>query len=201
MTFGQGRRDPSAGVILLEMLLSLALMAAMALALAAVLGFIGRAGLRIGGADAATDLLLARHELRRWIEAAPRTADFAGSADALRFDTLIDEPPLSAADLATVSLARNGAGAVVAEIAGPGDGDPRRRTLSSAGGLRLGYFGRLTPSAAPAWHNDWPAAAEPPDLVRIDYDGPEGGLPPLTAIPALVARQSEMSLSSPLPPG
>ena len=67
---GPRRRNPRAGVTLLELLLSLALMAAMAMAIAAVLGLTGRAALRIGAEGATTDLLLARHTLRGWIEAA-----------------------------------------------------------------------------------------------------------------------------------
>jgi len=200
--FGPARRNPRAGVTLLELLLSLTLMVAMALAMAAVLGLTGRAALRIGAAGSTTDLLLARYTLRSWIEAAPRTAPFAGSPEALSFQMLTDEPPFSAAEPATVDLSLDADGAVVVKTTAPGDeGATRQLTLSSAGGLQLSYFGRIDPLAAPAWHSDWPAPAGLPDLVRIDYDGPEGGLPPLVAIPALVARQSEMSLSSPPPPG
>lgn len=195
------RRNPRAGVTLLELLLSLVLMAAMAVILASVLGLTGRAALRVGAAAAATDLLVARHTVRGWIEAAPRMAPFAGSPEALRFETLADTPPFSAADPARISLSRDAAGAVIAEIASSDDAVSQRLTLSTAGELRIGYFGRLASAAAPAWHSDWPAAAGPPDLVRIDYEGPAGGFPPLTVIPALVARQGEISLSSPLPPG
>lgn len=202
MTTGQDHRDARAGMTLLELLLALSLMAAMAMTLAAVLGLTGKAALRIGEAGVSTDQLVARHAIREWIEAAPRTAAFLGSAETLRFVTLSDTPPFSAADAATVSLTRDAEGAVVAEIFGATDGAAvQRLTLSPAGALRLRYFGRLSSLAPPAWHEDWPAAAGLPDLVRIDYSGPKGDFPRLTVIPALVARQSEISLSSPLPPG
>ncbi|TNC71351.1 hypothetical protein [Rubellimicrobium roseum] len=203
MTGGRGPRNPRAGVTLLELLLSLALMAAIGLGLASVLGLTGRASLRVTAAEATTDLLLTRHSLRDWIEAAPRTAAFEGGPEALRFEMLTDEPPFSAAYPTTVSLGRDGDGAVAIDVASDyEDAVAQRLILSPAGSLRISYFGDPTgAAAAPAWHADWPALAGPPDLVRIEYDGPEGPLPPLTAIPALEARQSEMSLSSPLPPG
>ncbi|MBP1806167.1 hypothetical protein J2Z33_002021 [Rubellimicrobium aerolatum] len=181
-------------------MLSLALMAVMALALATLLGLTGRASLRVGEAGAAADLLLARHTLRGWIEAAPRTAAFEGDAEALRFEMLTDAPPFSAAEPSRVSLTADDAGAAVVEVAALDGTVARRVALSSGGGLRIGYFGDPTLSAAPTWQDEWPATAGPPDLVRIEYAGPGGPLPPLTVIPALLARQSEMSLSSPPPP-
>ena len=73
-------------------------------------------------------------------------------------------------------------GAVVAELSAEG----------ALTGIR--YFGDG------AWREDWPGGALP-EAIRIDYLDRGRVVPPLTVIPARRARQSEMSLSSPVPPG
>ncbi|MCZ8334910.1 MAG: prepilin-type N-terminal cleavage/methylation domain-containing protein [Rhodobacteraceae bacterium] len=186
------RRNARAGVTLLEMLIALWVMAAAAVILSSSLGLTGRALQRVGSEAADVDALAARAVLRRWLEEMPVAARISGDATGMEFGALIDAPPLTAARVERVQVAIEGAalravagdGAVVAEL--------------SADGVLVGirYFGDG------AWREAWPATASGlPDAIRIEYLDRGRVVPPLTVIPARRARQSEMSLSSPVPPG
>ena len=174
------RRNPRAGVTLLELLIALWVMAAAALILASTLGLVGRA--------------LARVVLRRWLEGMPERARLTGDGAGMTFGALIDEPPLSAAEVTDVRIADEG-GAVRAVA---GDGALVAELAADGVLLGLRYYGSPGAGLAPVWREDWPATAEAlPDLVRITYETEGRMAPPLTVIPARLARQSEMSLSSP----
>ena len=192
------RRNPRAGVTLLELLIALWVMAAAAMILASSMGLIGRAMGRVGFEVADVDRITARVVLRRWLEEMPEGASLAGDGQGMRFGTLIDQPPLTAAVVTEVRVGTE-EGAVRA-VAGEG---AVVAVLSPAGSITaIRYFGAANGRGAPVWRGDWPEGAEAlPQLVRIDYaeDGRE--MPPLSVIPARIARQSEMSPSSPVPPG
>jgi len=53
--------------------------------------------------------------------------------------------------------------------------------LSGVREIRLGYFGRPDPAAAPAWHADWVRAELLPDLVsiRIEFEDERRNEPPI----------------------
>ena len=53
--------------------------------------------------------------------------------------------------------------------------------LSGVREIRLGYFGRPDPAAAPAWHADWVRAELLPDLVsiRTEFDDERRNEPPI----------------------
>jgi prepilin-type N-terminal cleavage/methylation domain-containing protein len=186
-------RRPKAGVTLLELLIALWVMAAAALILSSTLGMAGRALVRVGAVSQDVEAITARLMLRRWLEAMPVQARLSGDDTEMIFGTLIDEPPLTAAEVTEVRVSGTGgavrasaAGVVVAEL-GP-DGDL----------LILRYYGSPVPGGLPEWRADWPVTADRlPDLVQISYADRDRALPPLTVIPARLARQSEMSLSSP----
>lgn len=196
-------RNPQAGVTLLELLISLWVMAAAALILSSSLGLLGRMLDRVGTEWNETDFLIDRLTLRRWIEAMPPTALLTGGPDRVNFTTLVDEHPLSVASPAMVRLSQGSEGVVAvlsdAEIEeGP---QVRRLRLSPNGALSIRYFGVASLGAEPAWTDVWPPEAGLPGLIRIEYRIGVRPTPPMTAIPALRAHQSEMSLSSPVPPG
>jgi prepilin-type N-terminal cleavage/methylation domain-containing protein len=187
------KRKPKAGVTLLELLIALWVMAAAAMILSSTLGLVGRALARVGAVSHEVEAMTARLMLRRWLEAMPLQARLTGSGSEMTFATLIDEPPLTAARLTEVRVSGDGgavrasaAEAVVAELAPTGDE------------LALRYYGSPVPGGLPEWRADWPVNADRlPDLVQISYADRGSVLPPLTVIPARLARQSEMSLSSP----
>lgn len=186
------RRNPRAGVTLLEMLIALWVMAAAAVILSSSLGLTGRALARVGAEAADVDALAARAVLRRWLEEMPGAARLTGDANAMAFGALIDAPPLTAAQVEEVRILRDGA--ALRAVAGGGAVTAELSPDGALVGIR--YFGDG------AWRDDWPAAmGRLPDALRIDYIDRGRVVPPLTVIPARRARQSEMSLSSPVPPG
>lgn len=191
-------RNPRAGVTLLELLIALWVMAAAALILSSSLGLMGRALARVGGEATDVDRIAARVTLRRWLEEMPVGARMAGDAGGVTFFTLIDRPPLTAAELVAVRVSGEG-GAVRAE-AGAGAIAVDLAPAGVVTGLR--YFGAPGPADRAEWRTDWPETATAlPDLIRLEYTDGQRVMPPLTVIPARQARQSEMSLSSPVPPG
>lgn len=190
------RRNPRAGVTLLELLVALWVMAAAAMILASSLGLMGRALARVSGEATDVDRISARMTLRRWLEEMPAGARLVGDGGSVTFFTLIDTPPLTAADLVAVRVSgedravRAVAGAIVVEMAPQGQ----------VTGIR--YFGAPGPADRAEWRDNWPETATAlPDLIRLDYMDGDRVMPPLTVLPARKARQSEMSLSSPAPPG
>lgn len=195
------RRNPRAGMTLLELLVSLAMMAALALILASTLDLTARGAGRLGAEARGLDPLLHRATLRRWIEDMPSGAPLMGNADRMSFDTLIDESPFWAGDLTRVSIER--AGETVRAVAHLSDGRIGRAILLSeaSSGFTLAYWGRMRSGSGHAWHTAWPPGAGLPDLVRISYDLVDRAAPPLSVRPARAARQSTMSLSSLSPPG
>lgn len=195
------RRNPRAGLTLLELLIALWVMAAAALILASSLGLTGRALVRIGSDAADIGPLTDRNRLRHWIESMPPGATLSGDSTSLAFATLIDEPPRDMASLTDVQLAL--IEGTLRAIAGPSDTPALTATLSeTATGLTIRYYGSPLPNSQSGWHDDWPATAIAlPDLIRIDYTSDVAPAPPLSVIPALASRQSEISLSSPEPPG
>ena len=188
------RRNRRAGVTLLELLIALWVMAAAALILASTLGLVGRALARVGAEAADVEAITARVVLRRWLEGMPERARLTGDGAGMTFGALRDEPPLAAAEVTDVRSADEG-GAVRAVA---GDGALVAELAADGVLLGLRYYGSPGAGLAPVWREDWPATAEAlPDLVRITYETEGRMAPPLTVIPARLARQSEMSLSSP----
>lgn len=195
------RRNPRAGLTLLELMIALWVMAAAALILASSLGLTGRALTRVGSDAADIGPLTDRNRLRHWIESIPPGATLSGDSESMAFTTLIDEPPLDLASLTDVQLAL--ADTTLRAVAGPADAPALTATLAeNAKALTIRYYGSPLPNGQSRWHDTWPATAVAlPDLVRIDYQSDVTPAPPLSVIPALASRQSEISLSSPEPPG
>jgi Tfp pilus assembly protein PilV len=191
-------RNPRAGVTLLELLIALWVMAAAALILASSLGLMGRSLARVGSEAADVDRIAARVTLRRWLEDMPAAARLTGDASAVTFFTLIDSPPLTAAELVEVRVSGDDGAVRARAQAGAVQVD-----LSPAGGISsIRYYGAPGVADRSAWRDDWPVTATAlPDLIRIDYADGARPMPPLTVIPARKAGQIEMSLSSPVPPG
>jgi hypothetical protein len=199
-----GPRRRTSGVALLELLLSLAMMAALALILASSFGVIGRALQRLDPAQPAMALLLDRATLRRWIEHMPREAAFHGDGDGLTFQTLIDDGLFWPGALATVTVAQDGEALVaIATTQDLGDHPGQTRQITLSASVSEVAFAYMAPaeSGTDDWVDAWPVGPVLPDLVRITYDINGRMAPPLTVMAAHKARHSVISLSSPAPPG
>lgn len=201
-------RNPRAGVTLLETLIGLLVMAMVAALLSAAFGtnlrLLGRSQL----STALVDQALARREFRGWLEHAlespvpndPRTV-FSGTSTELRFLSVPPGGQFWSGVATEVSLGPE------ATANGKGTASDRSEEMAISVSLAplgtfvsFAYWGRATPDAPPDWHDHWGAEQGLPDLIRITFVG-EGVLPPPIAIrPAKAWRQSEMSLSSLVPP-
>ena len=195
------RRNPRAGLTLLELMIALWVMAAAALILSSSLGLTGRALARVGSDAADIGPLTDRNRLRQWIESIPPGATLSGDSQTLSFTTLIDEPPLDLASLSDVQLAFSDT--TLRAVAGPAEAPALTATLTTtATSLTIRYYGSPLPNGQSGWHDTWPATAVAlPELIRIDYTSDLTPAPPLSVVPALSSRQTEISLSSPEPPG
>lgn len=197
-------RKGTVGMSLLELLVSVAMMAALALILASSFGAIGRALQRLNPAESEMALLLDRATLRRWIEDMPREAALTADVDTITFQTLIDDGLFWPGTLATVTLTQS-EGTLVATATTPDVGSHPghiRHILLSSDMSDL-TIEVLSPAVGMpvSWQTAWPVGAGLPDLVRITYDIGARMAPPLTVMPARNQRYSVMSLSSFAPPG
>jgi Tfp pilus assembly protein PilV len=201
-------RNPKAGVTLMETMVALLIMAMVAVLLSSGLGGTARSFNRSDDAAAAIDQALARNDLRNWLEHAlpsPAPGDqhplFLGSASEITFLTV---PPSASfwPGLAT-QVDLDTTPTVTVQGLSQEDREERRQSLAIApteARLSFRYWGQISLDAAPAWHNNWPASAGIPILVRIDFQGLARPLPPMIVRPGKAWLQSEMSLSSLVPP-
>jgi general secretion pathway protein J len=51
------------------------------------------------------------------------------------------------------------------------DGAEALPIITDPAGIEFGYFGSAARNAAPDWHDEWPANAGAPDLVRVAFAG------------------------------
>jgi hypothetical protein len=106
---------------------------------------------------------------------------------------------------AQLSLKSDGNSPIVARVVGAADRDQSdlERDLpltSRPGTLDIAYFGQTAPDSPVQWSKDWPSSAGLPLLVRVSVTTPDEVPPPIYIRPGKVYAQSEMSLSSLLPP-
>ena len=181
------------GFTLVELLVSLSIMALAALILAAGIGRLSLGNLLISRAEARIDSIqqaqfTLRHRIEQMQPLTDRqtgsTTDVAGQVD--RLDFTGDAPDQAAPDaLQRYRLALNGEGEVVLYRLSALDDrvDYRQKDttgweatplLAGADGLSIGYFGPGPISAAPIWQNDWSHRPSLPLLVRISVHFPQG---------------------------
>jgi type II secretory pathway pseudopilin PulG len=201
-------RSPRAGVTLLETLIGLLVMAMVAALLSAAFGTNLRLLSRSQVSAASVDQALARRDFRTWLEHAlegpvpndPRPL-FAGTATELRF---LSVPPGGQFWPGTATDVSFGPEPTAL---GTGTAPDHTAEVGLAVALAplgtrvtLDYWGRAAPDQSPEWRNQWDPSLGVPDLVRITFLG-DGTLPPPMVIrPAKAWHQSEMSLSSLVPP-
>lgn len=201
-------RDFQSGITLLETMVALLVMAMVAMLLSSGLGGTARSFSRGDVMTAEVESALARRELRQWVEHAlisPVPGDtralFEGTSTGLAFLTVSTSPAFWPGEALHVELSTGPR--VTARGLSPNMQGEQTSSLTIAPPevqLSFRYFGRLTADAPPGWHDTWPASAGFPGLVRIDFAGLSRPLPPMIIRPGKAWFQSEMSLSSLVPP-
>lgn len=202
-------RNPRSGVSLLETLIALLVMAMVAALLSAGFGSGARYLTRSQASSLLVEQAVARHELRIWLEYAlegPVPDDdrtiWTGTSDNLAFLTVPQDGFFWPGKATQVLLAAADPTARAVGVA-PARMSEQERVLRLAPEgvrLRFRYWGKPSSEELPNWQDSWSADAGLPGLVRITFEG-DGALPaPMVVRPAKAWRQSEMSLSSLVPP-
>lgn len=205
------KRNPRAGVTLLETMIALAVMAMIAVILSSGLGASARMLISSGRITQGVDQALTRRDLRNWLEHAlptpfPGQVDggLRGTASELRFRFISDDGQFWAGDPVLVTLVRGEDGVVSLSARGSADQTQKLsekiQVLSeNSSRLEISYFGRLRPEDPIVWLDHWSPEAGLPELIRIAITD-DAHYPPFTIRPGKVALHSEISLSSVLPP-
>jgi Tfp pilus assembly protein PilV len=202
------RRSTTAGVSLLETLVALLMIAMIATLLSAGFGTTTRYWFRSSQATLQVEHALARRDLRNFLEhALPQAVPndvrpvFAGRSSELTFLAILPDGSFWAGDAVEVTLT------VTATLRASGtDLDARTprvwtgRLASEDIAARVSYWGQAKPDEGARWQAEWDPELGLPDLVRIDFAGDGKVPPPLIVRPGKVWAQSEMSLSSLVPP-
>lgn len=206
-------RNPRLGLSQLELLVSLAIMAMIAVLLANALNFNRQALSRVSSGSRNADYALNQSRLRSWIEDMPLRYGggdaqdfFGGHTTRLRFKAVISDGNFWSGVPAEVTFAVSDQMLIATGKGTSSDrGGTREATLlldPSVQSVSISYFGRVSGSAEKNWFVAWNDTKFLPDLVRIEWVRSDGDpAPPLTLQPARIERQREMSLSSLLPPG
>jgi prepilin-type N-terminal cleavage/methylation domain-containing protein len=208
------QRRTSSGITLLEMLVALALMSLLAVLGLSTLTMAGRTLTRSQVVSGDVGIMLARDELRLWIEhsvAGAAVGDhpsaLRGTSDSLAVQSIRDDGtfwPGAPVELTLSSVADEDAlGAF--QLSGLRDSDQtpfvQDRVISGPSGrISFRYFGQIDANFPPDWTDNWPAEAGLPLLVAISVTDARGDYPPLIVRPGKIYAQREMSLSSLLPP-
>jgi prepilin-type N-terminal cleavage/methylation domain-containing protein len=205
-------RDPQHGFTLLELMISLAVMSMIALMIGTSLSSSARVLTQSTAYAVAVEHALARRDLRRVVEASlslpfPENEQplFDGASASFRFQAIVDDGVFWPGAPVVGEVARDDQGQVVLTLAGLSDAsqaDFRSVTILTGpdGDLEISYFGRKSVNTAPGWSQIWPADQGVPMAVKIVMTDGEDILPPLVIQPSKRYRQSEMSLSSLVPP-
>jgi hypothetical protein len=202
-------RNPRSGVSLLETLIALLVMAMVAALLSAGFGSGARYLTRSQASSLLVEQAVARHELRIWLEYAlegPVPDDdrtiWTGTSDNLAFLTVPQDGFFWPGKATQVLLAAADPTVRAVGVAPTRMSEQERvlRLATEGVRLRFRYWGKPSSEELPNWQDSWSADAGLPGLVRITFEG-DGPLPaPMVVRPAKAWRQSEMSLSSLVPP-
>jgi hypothetical protein len=206
------RRDPRSGTTLLETMIALGIMALIAMTLAGGMrGFVRSLTMSSQVSDAVA-LGMARAELRGWLEASlslpfpgNQYPGFNGTSEQLEFRFVDEAGNFWAGDPVVVRVSGNQAGLIVATATGSIDesGEQKAKALAltaEPASIQFEYFGRFSADAPIGWAPEWSASAGLPLLVRMTISSDIERIPPITIRPGKALAQSEMSLSSLVPP-
>lgn len=206
-------RQADHGVSLLELLISLAILAMLTIAITSIFGL----GRRVWDAsdrfEGRIEVAIVRDRLRHALEHMPvpnanlSGADvFVGSKDQFRF--LISGHALGKSDARNywvgVETNQTSSSRTLQAFEGPVGEEASDHRVIATGftDVVISYYGSKTSSAAPGWYDEWSDSRLLPKLVKISFvTGANRPIPPFAVQPAKVTRQRLISLSSLVPPG
>lgn len=201
------KRRATAGTSLLETMFALLVMAMMAMMVSGTLSNSVRVLTRSGVVSDEIEFAMARRDVRRWLEQALSLPEpgktgpvFVGAESSFSADVLAPDPLFWPGKAAVLRL---DTGPSLFATGVDASGRPTRRVFSIAPEghrLMISYWGRPTESSALAWRTSWSSALGPPILMKISFAGQGRPIPPLTIRVGKAFVQSEMSLSSLVPP-
>lgn len=175
---GKFREGANTGMTLLELLVSLALLAIITAGLASTLNLSLQLYDRAETADELSEELVLRGNLRRWLMAAHPPSrlthlpdEFTGDAERLTFTTLADTPfaPLTAMLRITVAMETDMLSLTIEHLDDDGSViDAETRTLVEQWqGGQISYF---QDGDDPRWVDQWTDTARLPRLVKIEAE-------------------------------
>jgi prepilin-type N-terminal cleavage/methylation domain-containing protein len=206
------RRNPEHGFTLLELLISLSIMAMIALMIGSALSSSARILTRSAAYSTAVEQALARRDLRELVEATLPTAFpqddtplFQGTSDGFRFQAVRDNGLFWPGAPTMVEVEGQDDGQIVVRQSGVSEAS--RAAVTSVtpltgpdSTLAISYFGRRTAQENPDWYPTWSAEQGVPLLVKLELTDGSDVMPPLVLQPSKRYSHSEMSLSSLVPP-
>lgn len=204
-------RKADHGVTLLELLVSLAVLALIAVAMASTLNTGRQIWNRTENVGHKTEIAIARQTLRNFLEHVPLPKEagraqtyLSGQAGSVTF---LSFPETSAFDLSepvtVVTLADVVGFRVEGKLSLGAEAVVRQYLLAPPNSFwAFSYFGASSATGPRTWSDTWQSTFSLPDLIKIEITDAGGQVqPPLTVVPGRIWRQREMSLSSLLPPG
>lgn len=203
------RRNPRSGITLLETMIALLIMAMTASLLASALGSGLRSFDRGARITVQIETAIARHDVRLWLEhalPAPVPGDprpiFHGTASQLEFLAQPTAGSFRPGQAAHLILGHDGPLAIAAGFGTDSDTplQTSMRLAPEATTLRFSFWGQIALDQPPAWHDAWPAGQSLPEAVRITFSQTTPQIAPIVIRPGKAILQSEMSLSSLVPP-
>ena len=203
------QRDRSAGLTLFETLIALAIMAMLAAILSSGLNFGIRSLDRSQRISDETAHALARRSFRDWLEHAlivpPPNGDqtvLSGTSTDLEFlaDIAASDPRFDKQQPVLVSAGQSNAVFSAKSLPEGSSNSPVIQFVLAPEGTKLtfAYWGHSQPNQPPGWSTEWSGGFSLPGLVKITFE--ESALPPMVIRPGKALAQTEMSLSSLVPP-
>ena len=204
-------RNPQSGISQLELMVSLACMAFLAVGLANALDFSRQFLERNSKQTAETQYLLNRLQFRQWAADVPTMYSgkdaahfFTGNETTLTMRTLASDGSFWAGEFALVELGVNNKGHLTLSAEGHLTREEMSQTTltldQGASKLKLSYYGRKANQPDKAWHTAWADPTFLPDLVKVEWQAADGHpAPPLTLLPGKRMREKHMELGTLVP--
>lgn len=196
------------GFTFVELLVSLALMAIMAMLLASVMDFTRQNWVRSGRLQGMEQQVMARLDLRNWLQEYDRRKPFKGSKTNFEFTLWPEQQPHPDAYRYRVSLSIDRLGTtdrLNLNLIGfaPDETEIFNQTRAVASGLTqvtIRYYGRISPTAKPAWRSDWDFVTGKLRLIKIEATRQNGKpWPPFTVRVGQLTDSRVLDVSSPRP--